>query len=428
VEGKAGQPCGYVCEECAASPEIPAEEEQPEPDEGNLVADTESDAEVKWGASIDKLTESGTLKAALAAAKDNSEIKYIQLQKSFATSSIINILGGEFTIDLGGCTLTGSSNPVIYINSSDAVVTFADSGTGGKIVNTTDAAFGAVKVQKGKAIFTGGSYEGSGAVYIEKDGTVEITGGIFTATNNRAVRNGGILNICGGTFTAGSNPYLSGVVCTSSGSITTITGGTYQEHPPIADVAVEYLTNIQYYGGTLYLQNYNGATPLTDLTISNFVNTFAVTDNLIQLPTGYEFYLNDDAEQNSVTELEKDKTYGIKYTGSESEIASVSITWGAMNFTYSDGTWNTETYTYDGAGWTAEGNTVTVENTGNVDITASVAYQNRSDFAFIATWDKETAPVPANSDPVTFTLDLIGKPKNELSDEIIGDVTVRIDQ
>lgn len=115
-------------------------------------------------------------------------------------------------------------------------------------------------------------------------------------------------------------------------------------------------------------------------------------------------------------------------TGDEPDIASVSITWGDMIFTYSDGTWNTETYVYDGKGWTAKGNTVTVENTGNVNFTASVAYQNLSDYDFIATWDKETASVPASSDPITFTLNLSGKPSKALNGETVGEVTVRIDQ
>ncbi len=108
-------------------------------------------------------------------------------------------------------------------------------------------------------------------------------------------------------------------------------------------------------------------------------------------------------------------------------ICSATITWGAMNFTYSDGTWNTETYVYDGAGWTAEGNTVTVENTGNVAVTATVSYQNETGYSFTASWDKETANIPA-SNKETFTLTLSGKPTAALDEKKVGTVTVTIGQ
>ena len=67
--------------------------------------------------------------------------------------------------------------------------------------------------------------------------------------------------------------------------------------------------------------------------------------------------------------------YGVTYTDSkevENAVASVTITWTEMSFTYNKGTWNTDTLTWDGGGWVADegSGTVTVKNTGTVDVTA----------------------------------------------------------
>ena len=66
---------------------------------------------------------------------------------------------------------------------------------------------------------------------------------------------------------------------------------------------------------------------------------------------------------------------GVTYTDTKevvAKVASVTITWTEMSFTYHKGTWNTETLTWDGGGWVADDGcgTVTVENTGTVDVNA----------------------------------------------------------
>lgn len=65
---------------------------------------------------------------------------------------------------------------------------------------------------------------------------------------------------------------------------------------------------------------------------------------------------------------------------SSAPVYSVDITWGAMQFTYTESgsmTWNPGNHTYTDsttAGWTATGNTVTVVNHSNASITASLAF------------------------------------------------------
>lgn len=59
---------------------------------------------------------------------------------------------------------------------------------------------------------------------------------------------------------------------------------------------------------------------------------------------------------------------------------SVDVAWGAMEFTYTVSgtkTWDPETHTYTAntqPAWTASGNTITVTNHSNTDITASFAF------------------------------------------------------
>lgn len=65
------------------------------------------------------------------------------------------------------------------------------------------------------------------------------------------------------------------------------------------------------------------------------------------------------------------------------DVIAADITWGAMNFTYTDasqGEWNPGTHAYEGATeakWTASGNTITVANHSNVAITASFTFAGK---------------------------------------------------
>lgn len=117
--------------------------------------------------------------------------------------------------------------------------------------------------------------------------------------------------------------------------------------------------------------------------------------------------------------------YGYYNPLDESDIQSVSITWGAMAFTYTDGGWNTETYTYDQGGWTASGNTVKVANDGTATVKATVSYENAVGYTFAADWSKKTAEISGGTD-YTFTMNLSGQPTSALSNTTIGTVTVTL--
>lgn len=61
-------------------------------------------------------------------------------------------------------------------------------------------------------------------------------------------------------------------------------------------------------------------------------------------------------------------------------VYSVDISWGNLRFTYAKSgtrTWNPSNHTYDdstSSAWTADGNTITVTNHSNADVTASFSF------------------------------------------------------
>lgn len=71
-------------------------------------------------------------------------------------------------------------------------------------------------------------------------------------------------------------------------------------------------------------------------------------------------------------------------------VYSVDITWGNMEFTYSEGsgsTWNPATHTYSSGGaggWSNSGNTITVTNHSNTGVTANLTYTPETGFTEIS--------------------------------------------
>lgn len=258
--------------------------------------------EALWGASADNLTGSGTLDEALAAAKANSDIKYIQIQKDLTETDCHNITGGTFTLDLNGKTVTAYSK-AFYIASASGEVTFTDSAKGGKIVSTEDTA---VLVSCGSVRITGGSYEG--AMYglslngypidannpeITTESDVTIDAGSFTARYAAICNsNGGSLTVNGGTFTT-TEGY--DVMATWGAVSTTVVGGTFS-------------STLSYTSGTYDLSDYKGTTPLNDLTVMVLGEEDKTVGTDIKLPEGYVFSKDGST---AVTKLEVDTFYFI---------------------------------------------------------------------------------------------------------------------
>ena len=172
---------------------------------------------------------------------------------------------------------------------------------------------------------------------------------------------------------------------------------------------VAWLLNGSTSTGTLaWYQNLdNGQTPDTSPVLDSSHGTVYEIDSSLKL------YSNDPDAVPPVTE--------------------VTITWGALSYTYSESTWNAATHSYEGAGWTTDtenGNSVKVENTGNTAVSVSYAYtavESGITGSFTDGENPVSEPVslPEN-DSSTVYLILAGKPEQNLDHAKIGSVTVTI--
>lgn len=124
----------------------------------------------------------------------------------------------------------------------------------------------------------------------------------------------------------------------------------------------------------------------------------------------------------------------------DTTIYSVDITWGSMDFTYTDGskgTWNPETHSYDDGTdgkWTATGNTITVTNHSNAAVSATISF-NTDITTITPIFDNEVLKLATadgtavdSAPTATSTLTLDGSIEStDIVDGKIGTVTVTIE-
>ena len=116
---------------------------------------------------------------------------------------------------------------------------------------------------------------------------------------------------------------------------------------------------------------------------------------------------------------------------------TVTITWGALAYTYTDGTWQPEDHTYLGSGWTVDdpdGDAITVQNEGANAVKVTFNYESAQEFSTVmgsfADSVGQGLAASAVALPVgkaeTVRLALSGAPSRAISQGRIGSVTVRL--
>ena len=118
--------------------------------------------------------------------------------------------------------------------------------------------------------------------------------------------------------------------------------------------------------------------------------TLALTFLLIfSLVTVTAFATNDKIEATGGTATKAVKASYSAGAGGGT-VYSVDITWGNMEFTYSEGsspTWDPATHTYSSGGaggWSNSGNTITVTNHSNAQVTANLDYASETGYEGIS--------------------------------------------
>lgn len=233
-------------------------------------------AEARWGESLANLTHAGTMEEAFAAAKSGSA-SYILMQKDVAgmtTNAVpyLYIKGGDFTLDLNGCTLTCEHYGLSVSNGANWVVTDSSVDKDGKLISDREIVLFDANVTFSEVTVR------SDLMVVYGEGKVNVTGGTFAV---EAIR-------------------------PEEGSVTTISGGT--------------ITNLlcYYEGGKLDL--FACADPSKIKVRYQLGNTTVIGPETIVLPDGYCFF---DAEGLIAETFSADNVY---------TIAEYPTTWYAIDF------------------------------------------------------------------------------------------------
>ena len=144
------------------------------------------------------------------------------------------------------------------------------------------------------------------------------------------------------------------------------------------------------------------------------------------------------AAESKIDNNNPSATHDVKATynadSSGTTVYSVTITWGEMEFYYDVGAWNPATHEND-ANWRAVGNTVTVTNHSNADVTAKLSYTAKEKYAGVigGSFDKDTLELVSavgkdvnDADTKSAALTLDGVLDSAANDTTVGTITVTL--
>ncbi len=300
-----------------------------------------------------------------------------------------------------------------------------------------------VTVAEGDPVFAEDNYD-----VIDRNftnyGTVEIAY-IFSVQSGTVVNNGSFtvgmdFNIAaaeGGQSEFINNDTLR-IGSSGIGSSFRISSGTY-----FTNNGTLYLSNITAYdlSGTISGDGYFVCDSTVD---ANLVEELKlVSPNKVLTSDEYQSLMGENNSSLGGNSHEVTATY--TPGDSESTVYKVDITWGSLEFTYTDsskGTWNTDTHKYVDAkegkwSWVDGANEITVTNHSNAEVTATASYTPEAGYEAIGlTFDKNTIRLATADNGVdgaagTSTSDTIivtprGALKKSETRVVIGTITITI--
>ena len=156
-------------------------------------------AEARWGESLANLTQAGTLKEALAAAMSGSA-NYILMQKDVAgittnADPFLYITGGDFTLDLNGCSLTCDVYGPNVSGGANLIITDTSANKDGELIGI----YGNITLNNATVSILEGTIR-DGLMLVRSGGRLNISGGTI-ATNAIRTYEGAVATISGGTLT-----------------------------------------------------------------------------------------------------------------------------------------------------------------------------------------------------------------------------------
>ena len=114
--------------------------------------------------------------------------------------------------------------------------------------------------------------------------------------------------------------------------------------------------------------------------------------------------------------------------GISTDIVSVTITWGDLDFTYTDGAWDPKTHTYKDGSWDRTRTTITVKNEGTSKVYARVTYSrpDSSDSSVLFTVSGTTGGSLSTGESFLTYVHIGGKPAKALNKATIATLTVTL--
>lgn len=110
------------------------------------------------------------------------------------------------------------------------------------------------------------------------------------------------------------------------------------------------------------------------------------------------------------------------------DIVSVTITWGDLDFTYTDGAWDPKTHTYKDGSWDRTQSEITVKNEGTRKVYARVTYSrpDSSDSSVLFTVSGTTGGSLSTGESFLTYVHIGGKPAKALNKATIATLTVTL--